>query len=249
MKILNRKIPVYASVGDLQSAVLGSFAGITNKEDICINIGTGSQVSYVSKKFDNGNYDIRSYFDNTYLYTITNIPAGRALNVLVKFIEEIGHEIFGTKKQVDLWAKIGQLLENKNRHSQLKADLAFFKNNFTGLTTGSFTNITEDNWTLVNMFVSAFECMAANYKIAYDRLRKNNLKGRIIFSGGLARKFPLLRIITKEKLKKGSRLAPYDEEALTGLFIISLFIAKKTRNIKEATLHCKNHNITYKKPA
>lgn len=248
MKILNSEIPIYVSVGDLQSAVLGSFVKST-KKDVGINIGTGSQVSLISTKFNKGNYDIRSYFDNEYLYTVTNIPAGRSLNVLIKFIEDIGHKIFNANKKVDVWTKIGKILKNQDRSNNLKAGLTFFKNNFTGLETGSFTNITEDNWTLANMFISAFECMAANYKIAYDRLRKNNSKGRIIFSGGLARKFPLLRIITKEKLKKESCLAPYDEEALIGLFIISLFIAKKFKNIGEASLYCKNHNIVYKKPA
>lgn len=245
-KFLNKQVPLFVSVGDLQSAVLGSLAGVINKNTVNINIGTGSQVSFVSSKFNKGNYDIRSYFDNEYLHTITHIPAGRALNVLIKFIENIGYKIFDVNQKIDLWAKIDNLLKNSEKGNGLKADITFFKNNFTEITKGSFTNITEDNWTLENMFVSSLENMAENYQIAYKKLRGNKHYDRIIFSGGLARKLPLLRSLIKNRLKKETNLAPYKEETLTGLFIIALSIKRGLKKVKEASLYCKKYGITYK---
>lgn len=243
VKTQKRKIPIFVSVGDLQSTVLGSFI---KKRDICINIGTGSQISLVSTKFDTGDYDIRSYFDNEFLYTITHIPAGRALNVLVKFIAGIGNTVYDVNNKVDLWKKLSNLIESRKESNGLKSNITFFKNNFTGVISGNFTNITEDNWTVENMFVSALESIAGNFKIVYNRLQKGRNINKITFSGGLARKLPLLRNLIKEKLNKKSYLAPYKEETLTGLFIISLFIERGFKNIKEASLYCKKHHVKYR---
>lgn len=221
-------LPVYVSIGDLQAAVLGSLVGFRKQNEISINVGTGSQVSYVDKIFKRGDYEIRSYFDNLYLNTITHLPAGRALNVLIKLIEEIG-------KERDIWKNINQLTKDKKSSNGLKVSISFFKNNASNKSTGRISNITEHNLTVENIFYSAYDNMADNYFDAYKKLvKKPNREDRIICSGGLIRKSKLLQKLIKEKFNTKINQAPLEEETLAGLMILSMICKKQFKTITHA---------------
>lgn len=84
IKINNQSIPIYPPVGDQQVAILG--AGVIPGEQISINIGTGSQISIIDDKLSFGNYQTRPFFGGYYLRTVPNVPAGRALNVLLQYM-------------------------------------------------------------------------------------------------------------------------------------------------------------------
>jgi len=241
----NKKyIPVFVSVGDMQTAILGSFVGLKKDREICVNIGTGSQVSVIAENFRLGNYDIRSYFDGMYLNTVTFIPAGRALNVIIHFIEDIGH-IFFHSKGGDVWEKLIVLLANKKTRSGLTANLSFFKNSVSQDVGGSFSQITERNFTIQNIFLSALETMCENYWIAYNRLGKLKITDNIICTGGLVRKLNHLRILLQEKFKRKIALAPYEEETLVGLLILSLFIRGKFATLKDASRFVQKHKVKF----
>ncbi len=70
-------IPIFGGVGDMYAAILG--AGIGEK-DICINIGTGSQVSRLIKKPSDVRNELRHFFFKQWLDVVTHIPAGEMLN-------------------------------------------------------------------------------------------------------------------------------------------------------------------------
>jgi sugar (pentulose or hexulose) kinase len=74
------RIPVYASLGDQQCALLGSLLKLG---ELSVNVSTGSQVSALRNRFEPGDYQVRSYFDGLFLNTVTYLPAGRALNEMV----------------------------------------------------------------------------------------------------------------------------------------------------------------------
>ena len=90
------RIPVFPSIGDQQAALVG--AGLEERE-LSINIGTGSQVSRLSSSFLTGDFQCRPFVDARYVCTITHIPAGRALNGLLRFLNS-----FGSERHIsDLW--------------------------------------------------------------------------------------------------------------------------------------------------
>lgn len=246
MKIKSKSILVFVSIGDLQAAILGSLIGLGKNRDICINIGTGSQVSFVSSSFQAGKYDIRSYFDNTYLYTITFIPAGRALNVIIGFIEDIGEKIFG-QKAIDIWGKLAELVSNKKESSGLEADISYFKNSISDNIVGRFSNITEKNFTIDNIFFSALERMADNFFVAYNRLGNIKISDRIICAGGVGRKLTSLRLLIQKKFKRKILFAPFEEETLAGLFILSLISREDYFTVKDASLYLKKNNLKFEK--
>lgn len=244
LEINSGKIPVFVSIGDLQAAILGSLIGLGNNRDVCINIGTGSQVSFVSHSFNAGKYDIRSYFDNTFLDTVTFIPAGRALNVIIKFIEDIGKKIFD-KKDENVWEELAKLVSDKKESAGLEADISYFKNSISDNTAGSFSNITEKNFTVDNMFFSALERMAENYFAAYNRLGNPKITDRIICAGGLGRKLTPLRLLIQNKFKRKILLAPFEEETLAGLFILSLVNRGDFSTLKEASIFTQKNNLKF----
>jgi sugar (pentulose or hexulose) kinase len=238
------QIPVYISSGDLQTAILGSQIGLEKERDFCINIGTGSQVSFISNEFNSGNYDIRSYFDDTYLNTITFIPGGRALNTVIGFIEGIGSRIYD-KKNVDVWGKLVKLIDSKKDSEGVIADVSYYVNSITQCEGGSFTNILENNWTVENMFFSAVERMADNYLVAYRRMEKSNKKYNIVCAGGLIRKLEKLHYLLEKKFERKISLAKYEEETLAGLFIISLVCSGKFSTAKDASIFLQKNNLKF----
>lgn len=239
-----KSIPVFVCVGDLQAAVLGSLTGLEKNREININIGTGSQVSCISTKFRSGQYDIRSYFDHTYLNTITFIPAGRALNVITQFIEEIGKKIYN-KKISNVWQKVNELMSGREESAGLKANISFFKNSITQNELGSFYNISEKNLSIENMLISAIENMAENYLSAYKRLVPIKTD-KIICSGGVIRKLHLLQTFLSKKFKRNVYLSPYTEDTLVGLFILSLVSHGNFTTVNDASLFIQKNKITFK---
>jgi len=240
VKHKKKEIPVFVSVGDLQATVLGTLINQGKNRSISINIGTGSQMSFVSSVFNQGNYDIRSYFDNNYLYTITFIPAGRALNVITRFIEGIGDKIFNVKG--DAWSKLINLVSVRKDSNNIKGDISFFENSISTKKSGYFMNITEKNFTIENLFFSALENMAENFLVAYKRLGAKKTD-RIIISGGLIRKIKILKVLLEKKINKKILFAPFEEEALAGLLILSLVCSGKFTSINEASLFVKERKI------
>lgn len=244
LKNKNNNVPVFVSIGDLQMAVVGSLIGIGKNREFCINIGTGSQVSYVSSKFKIGRHDTRSYFDGNFLHTITFIPAGRALNVIIKFIEDLGFKIF-KKQRVDVWKKLSKLISDKNNSAGLTADVSYYKNSISNSTSGSFLNITEKNFNIENIFFSVLEKMVENYYIAYKRFGNIKMTDKIICAGGLVRNLLPLRLLLQNKFKRKFVLAPFEEETLAGLFVLSLVCCKKFSTIKEASIFVKKNKLKF----
>ena len=70
----------------LLAAILGA---LLQRDELSLNISTGSQVSLLKPKVEFGNFQTRPFFDGRFSITITHIPAGRALNALVKLLSEL----------------------------------------------------------------------------------------------------------------------------------------------------------------
>jgi len=69
-------IPVCCAVGDNQASVLGS---LKDWNDIVINIGTGSQISFITDFFNpDNNFEMRPFFDDKYLLVGAALCGGRA---------------------------------------------------------------------------------------------------------------------------------------------------------------------------
>lgn len=212
-----REIPCYPPIGDHQAALAGA---LLQSGELSLNISTGSQTGLLTDEFVPGNYQTRPYLDGRFLNTITHLPAGRSLDVLVSLVNKSWPEIIDAAEAAP--------------DTDLAANLAFFEGPLGSR--GSFSNITTDNLSIGTLFRAAFRNMADNYATCAARLSPERNWDRIVFSGGLAQKLPLLRQFILEKLPGESRLCSSAEDTLLGLLVITQVISGRAKDLREASL-------------
>lgn len=224
-EINGSKVPCYPAIGDHQAALAGvRLASL----DLSINISTGSQISILTDNFEPGDYQTRPYLDDRYLNTITHLPAGRSLDVLVKLVTELA--VLQGANLGDPWPIIIQAV-NSCTSSELLTQLTFFEGPLGKM--GSITNITTENLTVGALFRSALNDMACNYASCATKLSPDHAWQQIVFSGGIAQKLPMLRQLILEKLPCGMRLCSSAEDTLQGLLEVSLVISGRAENLQD----------------
>lgn len=214
------RLACHTPLGDHQCALVG--AGL-EADELSINVSTGSQVSCFSPRLALGDYQTRPYVDGTFLDTITRIPAGRALNVLVGLVGELG--------AADPWPSIAEAAAAVAA-TDLRVDLAFFPGPFGDR--GAIANIREGNLTVGHLFRAAFQQMAENYHAGARRLVPDLPWRSLVFSGGLARKLPVLREIIERRFGLPARLSSSSEDTLLGLLALALVASGRAPSASRA---------------
>ena len=173
-----QKIPVYIGVGDHQCAVLG--AG-NSEATISVNLGTGSQVSVISKC--NVAQEQRPFFFNQYLSVITHIPSGRALNVFCNFLRALN-------PQFDFWGKLASIDLSMMQQATLDISLTLFESAWLFEQYGNIGGIRENNFTVENFLSSLFKSYIMQYVRAIQSICPFPTDKTILISGGIGTKLP-----------------------------------------------------------
>jgi hypothetical protein len=187
-------------------------------------------VSLRSAHPDPGDYQTIPFFDGQFLHRISNLPAGRALDALVRLLKELA-EARGVELG-DPWPYIAEAAAGRGG-TELRANLAFFPTPLGE--SGSFTNLREENLTVGDFFRAAFVHMAENYHASALRLSPERAWRRLVFSGGLAQKLDLLRGLVVGKFQMEYRLGSTAEDTLNGLLVLALVVSGKTRSVQAST--------------
>jgi sugar (pentulose or hexulose) kinase len=219
-------LPCFPAVGDHSCALAGV---LLDKGELSLNVSTGSQVSMRSETAEPGDYQTTPFFDSQFIHRISNLPAGRALDALLRLLSELA-QAQGIELS-DPWPYISQAAASKTG-SEVRANLAFFPTPMGE--SGSLTNLREENLTVGDVFHAAFLNMAENYHTAALRLCPGQSWTRLVFSGGLARKLELLRRFIIEKFQCPQRLGPSAEDTLNGLLALALFVSGRTHSVQQA---------------
>ncbi len=222
-----RQIPCYTPIGDYQCAILGA---LLQSDELSLNISTGSQVSMLKPKAEFGNFQTRPFFDGQFSITITHIPAGRALNALVKLLSELATA--QGIKLTDPWAYIVQQAA-KVSSPRLKANLAFYSS--ASGDEGALTHLQEDELTVGHVFYAAFKSMAENYLRFAQRLSTEKAWNNLVFSGGLVQKIDVLRQMICAEFGAKYRVSPAEEDTLLGLMVLGLAFTGRSSTVSEAT--------------
>jgi sugar (pentulose or hexulose) kinase len=208
-----RRIPCYPVLGDQQCALYGIDL---QEEELSLNVSTGSQVSRITRQLQLGPYQSRRYVDDRYLNTITHLPAGRSLNVLVDLLTELA-KVEG-RPLSNPWAHITRLATEADGGG-LECDLSFFAGPLGD--TGRVEHITTENLTVGNLFRAAFGNMAANYGLCAERLDASRSWQRLALSGGLTQSVPVLRQLIQQQFSAPVREFPEGEDVLNGLLRVA----------------------------
>ncbi|HIU75515.1 MAG TPA: hypothetical protein IAC62_06515 [Candidatus Pelethocola excrementipullorum] len=223
-------LKVHPDYGDMQIAALGSQIGVG---DIVVNVATAAQVIRYTKEFYPGIYEIRPYLEDSYLYTISNMPSGRNLDVLVNFFREIVLDLTGEEVDAQIvWKHIheGRLHDGEG----LKVETGFYKNPFFS-EGGAIYGITQNNMHIDTICHAAIVDMSNVYWHYIQRLGEapESIK-RIICAGGVSWKTPELCQAIAEISGKKCQLSPIIDEALSGLYQVSLVCSGICNSIDES---------------
>jgi sugar (pentulose or hexulose) kinase len=207
-----KTLRVFGSYGDQQCALRG--AGL-QRDELSLNISTGSQVSRRVAKFQPGNYQSRKYFFGDTLDTVTHLPAGRSLQTLVDLLTEIA--VAQNTSLVDVWGTINQKVESAS-DSDLQVDLSFFQGPLGSR--GRIDKISTENLSVGSLFHAAYRAMADNYAKIAERFTPQDWN-HIAVSGGLIQNAPRLRQLLQERFSAPLRQCA-EEETMTGLLDIAM---------------------------
>ena len=204
------------ALGDQQAALLG--AGIESEDDISFNLGTGAQVSKLTKSVVLSlNYQTRPYFNGYYLKSIPHLPSGRALNVFIRFFQNV-LQMFGVvKSDADMWKSLLDE-ERKCGFSDLKVDLSFFQTPLTDHEVGSIYNIGEHDLTVGKLMKAIVNQMVSNIIEIAERIEPDKTKiNRLVFSGGVARRIGSMRKGVVSHYGNNIPVVVSEDETLIGL--------------------------------
>lgn len=245
-------IPLFAGLGDQQATVLGIGCA---EDDMFINIATGGQVGYVTKDPSPGDYETRPYFDGSYIRTITQLPSGRTVNVLMRFIKHIGREVFGVKDdeasiEMRVWDFIDSTDYDRLRVAPMGMELSYFDPQG-----GMISGITGDNFSIENLIGSAYTEFAMQYAekamqlglgsagrkaeqdpgaldSAYTAPKIESLDGRpektgtVICTGGVIRKNKPLFAKLEAAMPLPCRISETKEDSMEGIMRYALWCLK-----------------------
>lgn len=223
---LSSNIVCYPSVGDHQCALAGT---LLRPRQLSLNVSTGSQISVLAADYQPGDYQVRPYFDDQFLNTLTHLPAGRSLNVLVDLLGELARAQDITL--ADPWPYITQAAAAAE--TDLAADLAFFSGPMGER--GSIRNITVDNFNIGSLFRAAFHNMADNYQACAQRLDPTHVCQELVLSGGLVQHCDVLREMILKRFACPTRICSNSEETLTGLLALALVAGGRASCVAEAS--------------
>ena len=212
-----REIRVYPDFGDQQTAIMGS--AIREGEGF-INIATAAQVGSVRSDFVPGNYEIRPYFNGQYLYVISNMPAGRGLDVLADFLKDTVRKLTGAElTTAQFWTGAAQYFREDPEGIQV--DMSFYPQP-AKLDGGEIRGIFSYNLNLGTLISAAFTDMARTYRKNLEILSEGGRLSGLVCAGGVSWKQP--ELVRKIAAETGlpCRLSVSDDEAMEGLFHLAL---------------------------
>ncbi|MEH7248160.1 FGGY family carbohydrate kinase [Neobacillus niacini] len=228
LEINGHQVQLYPDFGDQQVSVLGAMAEASN---VVINIATAGQISCYASEFRPGEYEIRPYFEDTFINTISNMPAGRNLAVLTDFLEECALVLCGERLSTqEVWDKINRQFQNEKRG--LKADILIYPTSgkFDG---GGIAGIMPDNLTINGLFTAAYEHTASIYEEAIGQLLKGERPVGLTFSGGVSWKNPVLIDMVAKRMGLPYKKSVLPNEAFNGLFRLSLAATGEIKILKD----------------
>ncbi len=200
--------PVYVAIGDHQTNLAGVELG---HNEVSINLATGGQVSRIAQ-VPSPAMQTRPYFDGQFLHTVTHIPAGRSLNVLVSLFS-----YFHCGSTDDLWDRIQEATAIRSETS-LIVDNSFFESPFGSR--GSISNITEDNFSVGDLFRAACNSIGKKVHESLTLIDPDRNADIVLSGGALTRFLPLKEAIIDRLRSRHVRLLEGDDASLRGLCLL-----------------------------
>ena len=204
-------VPIVCSMGDIQASIRGAVKDESNS--LLVNVGTGSQVSFVCDEYlpVSGDIELRPY-GGKYVLAGAALCGGRAYAMLEKFYRELVgsscYELMAAKAE-DFLKSGGQAWEVDTRFMGTRSDPSI---------RGSVRGISEDNFTPGAFTVGVLRGILGELHGMYDEMTR--LTGRhastLVGSGNGMRKNPLMQRLAGDMFGMKVEIPAFTEEAACG---------------------------------
>ena len=216
-------IPVCVALGDNQASFIGS---VSDADNALINVGTGSQISWLTEiPVESRIVENRPFDGKRLLAAGCALCGGRAFAMLEKFFRQIA----GSEDA--MYDFVEKLLENK-KQTTLVADCRFCGTRNDPFVRGSVLNISEDNFTPADYSLAVLKGISGELYEMYESGGKKAVK--LVCSGNGMRKNKALRRVTSEMFGCEIKIPLYAEEASYGAALAATVACGKYKNIDEA---------------
>ena len=212
-----QKIPVAVAIGDNQAAFMGS---VTDGNTVLVNIGTGSQVSLLSREFPKEEsllVEARPYDGEQYLYSGSCLCGGRSYALLENFFRQFlvacGQE---DKPCFDVLNSLAEKGIKEGNRVNISTTFAGTRENPN--IRGAITQIGEDNFTPQSFAAGLLTGMAEELYGLYQKMPHNGIT-RLIASGNGVRKNPVLQQVLENVFGMKLSVPDHTEEAAFGAAI------------------------------
>ncbi|MBQ7545126.1 MAG: hypothetical protein IJT02_09325 [Synergistaceae bacterium] len=204
-------VPVVCSMGDNQAAVKGSLKD--EAASLLVNVGTGSQVSFVSREYVDvsGDVELRPYGEG-FVLAGAALCGGRAYAILEKFCRELaGRECWGLMAE-----KAEEFL--KGGGTAWEVETTFMGTRSDPEKRGSIRGISEENFCVGSLTVGVLRGILGELHGMYEVMTR--LTGRkasvLVGSGNGMRKNPLMQRLAGEMFGMKVEIPAFTEEAACG---------------------------------
>ncbi|MBP9989435.1 MAG: hypothetical protein KBT46_08050, partial [Ruminococcus sp.] len=216
---------VCAAIGDNQA----SFMGSVNGNYPLVNVGTGSQISYLNDKpVVAENVESRPYDGEKYLIVGASLCGGRAFALLERFFASVAELVTGEKYE-SVYKQLDKMLESKLT-TDMQADSRFCGTRKNPELRAGFFNISQENFTPEDMTVAILYAIANELKGMYTGAQSE----KIVCSGNGIRKNAALQKIVTKVFSSEILIPEFTEEASYGVALASLAATGKYKSLAQA---------------
>lgn len=210
-------IPVMVSIGDNQASFLGSVKEL--QDTVLINVGTGSQVSFVSENIVpcQGNIELRPCTDNRYLLVGASLCGGRAYAMLEQFYREVSGNMNNSYYEV-MNQQAQEFVEKYGTEAAWKVRTTFSGTRNNPEEKGQITNIGVENFhpgaMTVGVMVGILDELYQQYQVMSELTGKK--AAHLVGSGNGIRRNPLIQKLAEEIFGLPLEIPDCQEEAACG---------------------------------
>lgn len=219
-------IPVYAACGDNQASFLSAVE--KHEEGVCVNVGTGAQVSVFHRDIiQTEGVDIRPFFGKGFLYVGASINGGKAYALLGEFYREICQCFTGL--QIEPYEIMNRLSQSCEDTGGLRMEPFFYGTRGEEKRRGEITGISPENLHVPELTRALVTGMAEELQGMYLSFPPRVRQGRqYIYGGGNGmRRNALLQAEVARIFQMHTTMSLHVEEAAVGAALAAGYYGKE----------------------
>lgn len=228
--INGQSLDIYPDFGDQQVSVLGANA---EKNQYIFNLATAAQICIISGIPIRGAFEIRPYFDDKYLLTVTNLISGRNIEVISELLLNIVKQLTNKSLSVnEVFDKV--ILQD----TSLTVEPSFFD-----VEGGSIINIFDNNFDLNNLISALFNSIIKQYKQVINVNYEDFKYTEGFFLGGVTSNNPYLVDSIAKNLSISKSTSQIEYDVFNGILKIALFNNNQINSIFDEVIINEKENL------